>query len=357
MTATPAQTEPTQANRLPAYLLLAYTVLIVYASLHPFSGWRDPGLSPLYFLDAAWPRYWTITDLTFNVAAYLPLGLLTTLVPAFRNRRWMGILAAVILGGSLSFGLESLQTLLPSRIASNLDLACNTFGATLGGVIGGLPKLRFIPTLECMPFGRMAARHNAEPGLVLIGLWLLTQLSPETFLFGTGDLRQLLELPPVVAYAAPSFFAFETGIIVCNTIAIGLIARTLLVGKDGPQATLLFFFILALLIRTLAAAILVGPLNAFAWLTPGAGLGLAFGFILLSLLLLLPPPLRIAVAGLALMAGTVLVNVTPPNPYSSMALAMWRQGHFLNFNGLTRLVASLWPFLALPLLITLGRRS
>ena len=76
----------------------------------------------------------------------------------------------------------------------------------------------------------------------------------------------------------------------------------------------------------------------------------------LVLVLLLPASIRIAVAGMALMAGTVLVNLAPSNPYSVAALAAWRQGHFLNFNGLTRLAASFWPFLALPYLILLGRR-
>ena len=61
---------------LPRYLALAYLALIVYASLHPFSGWRDPGLSPIYFLTAGWPRYWTAFDLLTNVLAYLPLGFL-----------------------------------------------------------------------------------------------------------------------------------------------------------------------------------------------------------------------------------------------------------------------------------------
>ena len=73
------------------------------------------------------------------------------------------------------------------------------------------------------------------------------------------------------------------------------------------------------------------------------------------LLLLLPAPTRIALAGMALLAGTVLVNLTPINPYSEAALAAWRQGHFLNFNGLTRWVASLWPFVALPYLMVVGR--
>ena len=109
--------------------------------------------------------------------------------------------------------------------------------------------------------------------------------------------------------------------------------------------------------RTLAAAVLVDPLNALAWLTPGAALGLLAGGVLLSIMLLLPVSLRIALAGLALMAGTVLVNLAPHNPYSAAALAAWRQGHFLNFNGLTRLVATLWPFLTLPFLLLTTRRA
>ena len=56
------------------------------------------------------------------------------------------------------------------------------------------------------------------------------------------------------------------------------------------------------------------------------------------------------------MAATVLVNLAPPNPYSAAALATWRQGHFLNFNGLTRLVSILWPFLTLPFLLLTTRR-
>ena len=62
-------------------------------------------------------------------------------------------------------------------------------------------------------------------------------------------------------------------------------------------------------------------------------------------------------AALALMAGAILVNLAPPNPYSAAALAVWRQGHFLNFNGLTRWVATLWPFLTLPFLLLSSRRQ
>jgi glycopeptide antibiotics resistance protein len=341
---------------LPRYLALAYTALIVYASLHPFTGWRDTGLSPFAFLDGGWPRYWTVFDLAINILAYLPLGFLLALSLRRLPGRWTPAFSALLLGALISFCLESLQTWLPSRVPSNLDLASNTLGAGIGALLTIWHGERFFIRVALLQQRLLAPIQHAEFGLVLIGLWLLTQLSPETILFGAGDLRHLLEITPAVPYAAPSFFALETAIIVCNTIAIGLITRALLADQSSPYVTLTVFFILALSIRTLAAAVLVDPLNALAWLTPGAALGLLAGGVMLSVMLLLPASLRIALAGLALMAGTVLVNLTPPNPYSAAALATWRQGHFLNFNGLTRLAASFWPFLALPYLTVLGRR-
>jgi hypothetical protein len=47
----------------------------------------------------------------------------------------------------------------------------------------------------------------------------------------------------------------------------------------------------------------------------------------------------------------VLVNLAPPNPYFAETLKVWAQGHFLNFNGLTRLVSAGWPFVALGYLV------
>ena len=359
----PARPSPETVHRqaseqatLARYLALAYTVLVVYASLHPFSGWRDLGLSPFAFLDAAWPRYWTVFDLSINVLAYIPLGFLLALTLARIPGRLSPACAATVLAALISLCLECLQTWLPSRVPSNLDLASNTLGGTIGALLTVWHGERFFSRVGLLQRRFLAPVPHAELALVMLGLWLLTQLSPETVLFGAGDLRHLIGLTPAVAYAAPSFFVIETSIIVFNTIAIGLIARTLLTDRSSPHLVLTVFFTLALTVRTLAAAVLVSPQDAFVWLTPGAGLGLLIGAVILSLTLLLPSSPRLAVAGLALMAGTVLVNLAPPNPYSAAALATWRQGHFLNFNGLTRLVASVWPFLALPYLTLLGRR-
>jgi VanZ family protein len=341
-------------RRLPHYLAVAYCALIVYASLHPFSGWRASGASPFVFLGAAWPRYWTAFDLSINVLAYVSFGFLWAQSLEHRLRRPAASLAAFAAGVALSFAMESLQFYLPSRVASNVDLFCNGLGAGLGALLSLCCGQRFFARV-LRAHRHLAVIPHAEYGLVLIGLWLLAQLSPETLLFGTGDLRHLLDIPSALPYDAPSFFALETGIIVCNTLSIGLVVSLFFTGSPAARPPLTRFLLAALLIRALASAVLIGPQSAWVWFTPGAGIGLLAGGTALAFALLPPLPMRAAIAGVALMAGTVLVNLTPFNPYSTAALAVWRQGHFLNFNGLTRLAASFWPFLALPYLMLLGR--
>jgi hypothetical protein len=103
----------------------------------------------------------------------------------------------------------------------------------------------------------------------------------------------------------------------------------------------------ALAVKTLAFAILMRAEHVFAWLTPGAQLGLAAGVALAAAALWLPRAVRLALAAVLLMGATVLVNLAPPNPYFAATLKVWEQGHFLNFNGLTRLVSAAWPFAAL----------
>lgn len=137
------------ATRLPCYLALAYAVLIVYASLYPFANWRDVGLPVLSFLDAAWPRYWTVFDLVVNVLVYLPLGFLLTLALRGLPTRCLPPIAALLFRALLSFCLETLQTWLPSRVPSNLDLACNALIAAIGA---------FLLALSCGAriFGRLS---------------------------------------------------------------------------------------------------------------------------------------------------------------------------------------------------------
>ncbi len=338
-------------NHLLLYLNLGYALLIVYASLYPLTGWRDSGLDPLDFVTAAWPRYFTGFDLATNILAYLPFGVLCAATLRTRLAPPAACLFAAALGAGLSFALELTQNYLPNRVPSNLDFACNATGALLGAFAGvGWGRHIFSERHHAIWRNHvMTHAPGADLGVMLMAAWLMTQLSPDILPLGTGDLRQMLDLPPVQPFAPDRFSHVETTIGASGLLAAGLICH-LLLHRRGRLLTLLLLT-LALMIKALAHALIAGPAAALSWLTPGTSSGLAIGLALWFGASFLAAPSRRAMAALALLFATVMVNVAPENPYLHNAAQLWQSGQFLNFNGLTRLICSLWPFLALPWLM------
>lgn len=341
--------------RLPLYLAGAYTLLAVYGSLYPFTGWRDTGVDPLALLTAGWPRYYTGFDLAANVLAYFPLGFLWAAALLWRLPRPAAFVAALCLGAGLSLGIETLQNYLPSRVPSNLDLACNTLGVLFGALAGMRWGHDLLDggRLHAWRERRFLAGQAGDVGLLLLALWFLTQLNPETFLFGNGNLRGFLGLTAPLSFQAGRFVELEMATVAAQTLAIALIGGRL--AANHPVLLPLALIGAALVVKSFALMLLVESLHGFAWITPGTLGGLALGLVLWAGANRLGGGARQALAALALMLAVVLANLMPDNPYLEHTLRVWRQGHFLNFNGLTRLVSSLWPFLALPWLM-LSRR-
>lgn len=341
-------------SHLLRHLCAVYVLLILYASLHPFTGWRDDGLPWTTFLSAAWPRYWTGFDLAVNVLAYAPLGFFLSALLQSRGWRIRAVLLTVLCGALLSLGMEVAQTYLPARVASNLDLASNTLGAFLGG----LCALRWGAGLRAG--GRWAelgqrivgASSRSHAGLMLLALWLLTQLNPEILLFGNGDLRGFLRARGLIdtlpSYTIEHFPWVEAGVTAGNTLAIGLFCSCLLI--SWPRRLTLLLLLLALLSKALALALLNGAWT-LSWATKANQAGLIAGVLLWLPASHLPRTGRLILAVLALLLATAFVNLAPENPYFSPLLQRWQQGHFLNFNGLTRWVSLCWPYAALLWLI------
>ena len=344
---------------LPLYLAAAYTLLVIYASLHPFSGWRDSGAPVSAFLFAAWPRYWTVFDLFTNVLAYLPLGFIwvPTLLP--QRGLWLAVALSTLLGACLSLSLETLQNFLPSRVSSNLDLGCNSLGALLGALCGARWGALLLDggRLHALALRLVGGGAMPNAGLVLLALWLLTQLNPEILLFGNGDLRGLLNglgLQAPLPYLAEQFHWVEAAITATNTLALGLLSGCLL--RTGRYALSAALIGTALLVKSFSLMLLMSTAG-LSWATPGSLTGLAAGTLLWLMASRLPWRARQALAALALLLATALVNLAPENPYLTAIMKVWQQGHFLNFNGLTRLTSSLWPFLALPWLMLLRQET
>jgi len=345
-----------ESTALARILFAVYALLTIYASLHPLEGWRDVVSSPFAFLTAPWPRQVFAFDVMVNVLGYMPYGFLCVAALYPRTRGAAAFVLAVSSATLLSILLESAQNYLPTRFASNIDVLSNLAGALLGAAAG----LALTPwLLEHGPIRR--ARVAAflpgtaiDFGLVLVGLWLFIQLNPMTLLFGAGDLRDLV-VPAPTRQRAPEFFSnIEAVTAAANLVAVALLVSVLAPAGRPIRAMFTALVAVALFIKTLSFALTRD--NAFLWVTPGGFEGLVGGVVIALAAAAMPRTARLVLAAVLLMAATVLVNLSPPNPYFTNTLRVWHQGHFLNFNGLTRLVSAAWPFIALGYLIYLAAR-
>ena len=143
---------------------------------------------------------------------------------------------------------------------------------------------------------------RTDLGLVLLGLWLFSQLNPETMLFGTGDLRDLFKTPSGRLYPAEVFLRVEVGVACANGLAAGLLAGCLVAREQPTRGVVLLLIATALAAHALAFGLLVNPQDALSWVTPGALYGVAAAIALLMVAISLPRAAQLPLIGLALLA-------------------------------------------------------
>jgi VanZ family protein len=164
-------------------LLAVVTGLIVYVSLYPFR-FVEHGPTLAEALRAiSWQRAGR-GDLLNNLLLYAPFGFCAALVLEPRWGRSAGIVGAVLLGASLSLGLELLQASVPMRVSSLRDLTLNATGSLAGAAFG---SVFHVITSRISPQNPTGAR-SAFVAMSIIVLWLLERLWP---LLPDPGLRQL----------------------------------------------------------------------------------------------------------------------------------------------------------------------
>jgi VanZ family protein len=343
--------------------LAIYALLIVYASWYPFSGWHNNGLSLFAWLSSPLPHYWTLFDLATNVIGYLPFGLLMVFALHPRVTGLPAILLTLVAGALLSGAMEAVQTYLPSRVPSNLDLMTNAAGALIGAIAGVLLSRAFLQQSPMLALRRDWFTPEAGRGLIVLGLWPLAQIYPQSYLFGHGQITPIvsgwltdwlstpIDLGALIRHEAElsieQYWLSETIIAACGLTGAVLTLLCLSQAKAPRAALAMLFVVAAVAVKAMASALLFTPENAFAWLTPGAQGGLLIGAIMLTGLALAPPVAQRRVAALALITSLAAVNAVPANPYFVATLQAWVQGKFLNFNGAAQFLSLLWPFFAL----------
>jgi VanZ family protein len=347
----------------------AYALLVVYASLYPFSGWRNQEIPPWEFLFAGWPKYWTGFDVAANVVGYIPLGFLLALSFIRRgNVRYfashpnvVSIVVALLAGTALSFCMEAVQSFLPSRVASNVDLGLNAAGTLigaiaataleLGGAIDRWSRFRerwFIP--------------QARGALVLLALWPFALLFPAAVPLGLGQVLERLEgtiaewlqdtpfldwLPMREVELQPLVPAAELLCVGLGAFIPCLLGYTILRSVSRRAVFAPLVVALGAGVTALSAALSWGPTHAWAWMSLPVRYGLLFGLLLALLMITVPRRGCAAMLLIALVVHLSVLNQAPASAYFADTLQAWEQGRFIRFHGLAQWLGWLWPYVVL----------
>ena len=358
-------------TRLPHVLATLYGLAIVYASLEPFRPWLPPPPgTPFFLFDAASAR-WIRYDALLNILAYVPFGFFVALLrsgasPAQR------IGYGVAIGAAMSFAMESLQMYVPPRVASPFDLAANAIGALLGAMLA-TALARNESTRES--FYRARARlflpgHLGDVGLALMLLWLVAQTNPGIPLFAVtfdsdpiAPLGVIAALP--LAHDDARTVAHESASVVVQAagtgfqvLGVGLFAALLLRRRRHTGVIVVALIVGALLLKGVAAAVLLKPAIWQSWVRPGVLIGITVGTLLLGVAIALPRPVQVAVCAIALLSALGAPMLAPETVTSRAPIAIfdWHYGQLLNYNGLTRAALLVWPFLTAAWLFALAGR-
>lgn len=356
----------------------AYAALIVYASLYPFSGWRDQGIAPWEFLWSSLPRYWTGFDVAANMAGYVPLGFLLALSFLRRGRQLRSpptnlaaIMVAVLTAAALSLLMEALQTYLPSRVPSNVDFGLNVGGALLGAVVAG--ALELAGAID--RWSRFRLRwfvDDARGALVLLALWPFALLFPAAVPLGLGQVFERVETAladwlldtPFLEWLPVRDVELQPLVPVAELVcvALGALVPCLLgysiIRSPGRRAMFAIAAIgMGVCATALSAALSWGPSHAWAWLSVPVSVGLLAALVLALSFLPISPRGCAALVLLALVVHLSLLNQAPASAYFAHTLQTWEQGRFIRFNGLAQWLGWLWPFAALVYVLVRVSRS
>ena len=344
---TPRQRTPVDqrhASRSVGVLAFLYIALIVYGSLYPFSDWRMPETGVFDFVSAGLPRYLTRTDILTNVLAYMPLGLVLTLY----LRRYVGpkttLVVTVMSGTLLSFTMEGLQTYLPRRVSSNIDLFTNIGGTLIGALLSGLVDERTLSgrKLNAWRFALFQRGRLADLGLVILAMWALSQLSPLAPSLDIGKLRHGLAPLWNTLHNLALFKPYDASTYVLYITGLGLLARTL--AKPGARILALFLAFISLVLL-LKIAIISRQLSLEALA------GLMAAAIFLPALFTLRTRAAAIGGSLLIFVGFVIAELAPvaDAPAWKTQAFNWipLRDQMVNIIGLADILSDAWPFLAI----------
>jgi VanZ family protein len=359
---------PPQANT-NRWITLAYALVLAYVTLHPLGALRWTDAPPWGFVTKPWSKVGvTAFDVWVNVLAYAPLGVgLVGLLGAARVRHWgsarfQGLIhvgLATLLGGALSFLLESLQSYSSVRVSSLWDVGCNASGCLLGALLGVMLRARVGWLLRLLT--HCIAPHRGALWAV-IGLWGLAQLHPQGWSFMTAPLSVLTSgwLPtqgiqmPLTALQLQNLETIASVVALSGILSMIRLGLHRQLGVFARSASVLVGLAAVLTWQALAYALQYGWGEWRLLANAGVIDALVFVAAVYVAWALLPAPWVVVGAVTSLALHTALAQMLPAHPYTASP-GLWQQGRLIHLYGVTSVVSALWPILALAALVLQSR--
>ena len=267
----------------------------------------------------------------------------------------------VAAGFAMSFAMESLQAWMPPRDANVVDLISNTAGALAGAATATAIARRPDARARLSGWRRGLSLHGilGDVGLALLALWLVAQLNPAIPLFAiTFDPAPERILAGASQDTDSAITVIEAAASAFQIVGVGLFLALIVRHRRHVGAAVLLLIGAALLLKGIAAILLLKPAAWEGWLRPGVSTGIAVGALALLAAIALPRPAMITLCGIALLTSllTPLLATDVVSTRAPLTLFDWRYGHLLNFNGVTHTVLLLWPVAAAAWLFMLAGR-
>ena len=339
-------------DRVGRGALFAYALVILYASLNPFIGWRTPESFGLI----AWPRYLNAFDIFINVLAYLPLGAMLAAMQMRSPRRGARndeprrvLVRAVLSGFGFSAILELLQTMLPVRVSSPVDLIANTTGTLIGASVLVTYWGRTLLTKAWRWRHRHFVRGDRSGwGLLLLGAWFFAQLNPVIPFFEAGHIANPLDAAASQTQYDPLILLPQALGITLNVCGFTLFLSLLLHPRKRMILNVLLILALGFFIKVFAALLLLKAPQMVGWLAPATIIGLSAGLLLFAYFSRIGYRWRAFCTTLFIFAGGIMAKMA--SVYGAfdetLRLLNWPHGHLVSFTSLTRWVHEIWPVFA-----------
>lgn len=280
-----ADTSPTRRHvwTRPGVLAFVVIAVLIYGSLIPFDfAWssaveRSGGAVPALLGALTSPQWiaaqpgesslgvsFAMSDLLMNLALYLPLGVTVRMALRARWRRWpIEVVGTVAIAFALSWSVESLQGLMPTRFASRNDVLANTGAATLAaliapGVWGFYRRVAFWGYCRLAGVLHVLRALAQRPGVailiavinaVVIGLWYVGELQKA----GIGD-QSALALPFERVFHLP----YDLGVLVLGEALLayaGIGCLLLLLTYTGVHRAAMGWVVLGVVVLAFAAEV------------------------------------------------------------------------------------------------------